>query len=49
MPVGVQLVARPGGEKTLLELAARLEQARPWPRLAPRRADDGRAPITGEE
>ena len=41
MPLGVQLVARPGSEKTLLELAARLEQARPWPRVAPRVAAGG--------
>jgi amidase len=35
LPIGVQLVARPGGERTLLNLAAQLEAARPWPRLAP--------------
>jgi len=35
MPLGVQLVARPGGERTLLELAAQIEAARPWPRHAP--------------
>jgi amidase len=34
-PIGVQLVARPGREKLLLELAAQLEQARPWLRHAP--------------
>lgn len=34
-PLGVQLVARPGGERLLLELAAQLETARPWPRHAP--------------
>ncbi|HET9171394.1 MAG TPA: amidase family protein [Actinospica sp.] len=35
LPIGVQLVARPGNEGTLLSLAAQLEAARPWPRLAP--------------
>jgi len=34
-PLGVQLVARPGGERLLLELAAQLETARPWQRYAP--------------
>lgn len=34
-PIGVQLVARPGGERLLLALAAQLESARPWPRHAP--------------
>ncbi|HEY3872577.1 MAG TPA: amidase family protein [Actinocrinis sp.] len=38
MPVSVQLVARPGGEKTLLELAAQAEKAAPWRRHAPRYA-----------
>lgn len=31
LPVGVHLMGRHGGEKTLLELAFALEQARPWP------------------
>lgn len=35
MPIGVQLVTRPGGERLLLELAAQIESARPWPRHAP--------------
>jgi len=35
MPIGVQLVARPGGERLLLELAAHIEQARTWARHAP--------------
>jgi amidase len=30
LPVGVQLVARRGGDATLLALAAQLERARPW-------------------
>jgi amidase len=35
MPVSVQLVARPGRERLLLEVAAQIEQARPWERYAP--------------
>ncbi|HEU5334240.1 MAG TPA: amidase family protein [Actinocrinis sp.] len=34
-PLGVQLVARPGRERTLLALAAQIEKARPWHRHAP--------------
>ena len=34
-PLGVQLVARPGGERLLLALAAQIESARPWTRHAP--------------
>ncbi|MFF1839521.1 amidase [Streptomyces sp. NPDC058231] len=43
MPVAVQLVAKPGGERLLLELAAQIEAAKPWPRHAPRylAEDDG--------
>lgn len=35
LPLSVQLVATPGNEPVLLGLAAQLEAARPWPRLAP--------------
>lgn len=34
LPLGVQLVTRPAGEARLLSLAAQLEEARPWPRVA---------------
>jgi amidase len=33
-PLSVQLVARPGGEATLLGLAATIERVQPWPRTA---------------
>jgi amidase len=35
LPGAVQLVTTPGREDLLLSLAAQLEKARPWPRLAP--------------
>lgn len=35
LPIGVQLIAPPGGEPHLLALAAQLEKANPWPRHAP--------------
>jgi amidase len=35
LPLGVQLVAAPGGEALLLAVARQLEQLRPWPRHAP--------------
>ncbi len=34
-PVSIMLVGRPADEATLIALAAQLEAARPWPRLAP--------------
>ena len=36
LPIGVQLVAPPGGEPRLLALAAQLEALSPWSRTAPR-------------
>ena len=36
LPIGLQFVARMGGEATLFQLAGQLEQARPWfDRVAP--------------
>jgi amidase len=35
LPVAVQLVGPTDGEETLISLAAQLEQARPWPLVAP--------------
>jgi amidase len=35
MPIGVQVVAPPGQEATILAIAAQLEELRPWPRHAP--------------
>lgn len=35
LPIGVQFVAPPGGEGLLFQLAGQLEQAQPWPGLAP--------------
>ncbi|MGU3291784.1 amidase [Williamsia sp. M5A3_1d] len=34
-PMAVQVFGRPGSEATLLGLAAQIEQAHPWPRIAP--------------
>ncbi|MBT0566146.1 amidase [Williamsia sp. CHRR-6] len=34
-PMSVQVVGRPGSEATLLGLAAQIEAAQPWPRVAP--------------
>lgn len=41
LPESVQLVAAPGGESTLLALAAQLERAHGWPRHAPAYAPAG--------
>ena len=38
LPVGCQFVARFGEEETLLSLAAELEEAAPWEKRRPRRA-----------
>jgi amidase len=35
LPIGVQLGAKRGGDRLLLELAATLEEAQPWPKVAP--------------
>ncbi len=35
LPIGVQLVARAGGEDLLLRLSAQIEEAAPWPWTAP--------------
>jgi amidase len=42
LPIGIQLAARVGDDRTLLELAGELEQAEPWPRTAPARNLPGR-------
>ena len=36
LPIGVQFSARYGDERTLLEIAYELEQARPWRRITDR-------------
>jgi amidase len=39
-PLAVQLVGRPGTEAVLLGVAAQLERARPWRRVAPGYPDE---------
>ncbi|MDI9246030.1 amidase [Marinobacter sp. CHS3-4] len=36
LPIGIQLMGKHGGEKTLLELAFGLEEAQPWPTIPQR-------------
>jgi len=36
LPLAVQIIAPPGGERTVLALAAQIEQLRPWPLIAGR-------------
>jgi amidase len=43
LPLSVQLVGQPGSEATLLAVASRLEQLRPWQRTAPDYAGTGTA------
>lgn len=43
LPVGIQIVAASGGEPVIIAVAARLEQLRPWPQLAPATAGDHQA------
>jgi amidase len=35
LPVGVQIIGRPGAESTLLALAAQIEAAKPWGQQRP--------------
>jgi Asp-tRNA(Asn)/Glu-tRNA(Gln) amidotransferase A subunit family amidase len=42
LPLAVQLVGRPNGERTLLALSAQLEDARPWSTRRPPTADTSR-------
>jgi amidase len=44
LPIGVQLVAAPGGEALLLSLAAQLESLNSWPRTSTRSSPSGACP-----
>jgi amidase len=49
LPIGVQLVAAAGREDLILRVAAELEEARPWPTIAPRGDATARPPkVTGQ-
>jgi amidase len=40
LPLGVQLVGKPNAERTIIALAAQIEQAQPWSHLRPQLVDD---------
>jgi amidase len=47
MPTAVQLVAPPGGERTILGLSAQIERLQPWPRHAPGAGVASESSLTG--